>query len=241
MLAEGPLFNLQPWVQRLEFGDGRICLVVDDALREPEHLRQIAVQRRDEFVHAPYNAYPGIELPIAGDLPRQLDEFFARHVRAQLGGRRTLKMNCRLAMATTPPRRLQPRQWICHRDSAWVDPLQAISASVLYLFDDASLGGTSFYAPRIPANEVDQLVHDSGTMDAAEFSARRGLQASYMDASNAYFERVGRVPAKWNRIIFYDGRMFHSGEIGGPAALTGDPMTGRLTLNGFFTCRRSAS
>ncbi len=41
-------------------------------------------------------------------------------------------------------------------------------------------------------------------------------------------------------MIFYDGRIFHSGEIGSAQALNGDPMTGRLTLNGFFTCSRKA-
>lgn len=44
----------------------------------------------------------------------------------------------------------------------------------------------------------------------------------------------------WNRMIFYDGRLFHSGGVGGARALTGDPATGRLTLNGFFTCSRPA-
>jgi hypothetical protein len=28
---------------------------------------------------------------------------------------------------------------------------------------------------------------------------------------------------------------FHSGDIGRPEALTEDPLTGRLTFNGFFT------
>ncbi|MEO7251592.1 MAG: DUF6445 family protein, partial [Arenimonas sp.] len=59
--------------------------------------------------------------------------------------------------------------------------------------------------------------------------------------SNQYFERIGRVEAKWNRMIFYDGRTFHSGEVGSSRALGGDPMSGRLTLNGFFTCTRKAT
>jgi len=49
------------------------------------------------------------------------------------------------------------------------------------------------------------------------------------------------VPARWNRMIFYAGTIFHSGEIAHPQLLTDDPRTGRLTLNGFFTCRRSAT
>lgn len=239
--AEASLFRPDPRVQRVDFAGGSYCLVVDDALRNPEALRQWAIARRGEFVHAPSNAYPGIELPLPGGPSRQLDDFFRLHIRPVMGLRRTLRMHSRLAMATTPPGDLLPRQWLCHRDNAWVDPGHAIAASVLYLFEDASMGGTNFYSPRLPAHEVDLLVHDSSTLDAAQFSARHGWQAGYMSGSNAFFERVGSIAARWNRIIFYDGRLFHSGEIGHQRALNGDPATGRLTLNGFFTCSRKAA
>jgi hypothetical protein len=46
--------------------------------------------------------------------------------------------------------------------------------------------------------------------------------------------------AKWNRLIFYDGAMLHSGDIRRPEKLSADPRAGRLTLNGFFTSRRHA-
>lgn len=239
--AERSLFREHPRVDRVELDGGKDCLVVDDALRDPEALRQLAIARRGEFVHAPFNAYPGIELPMPGEVSRQLDDFFRLHIRGLMDCRRTVRMHSRLAMATTPPGELLPRQWLCHRDDAWVDPGHAIAASVLYLFDDPSLGGTNFYAARIPAREVDLLVHDSSTLDAAQFAARHDWQAGYMSGSNACFERIGAVQARWNRIIFYDGRLFHSGEIGDPRALNGDPATGRLTLNGFFTCRRNAA
>jgi hypothetical protein len=46
--------------------------------------------------------------------------------------------------------------------------------------------------------------------------------------------------AAWNRMIFYDGGLFHSADISQPSLNSADPRTGRLTLNGFFTCRRNA-
>jgi hypothetical protein len=49
------------------------------------------------------------------------------------------------------------------------------------------------------------------------------------------------VPAKWNRLIFYDGGMLHSGDIRKPERMSPDPRVGRLTLNGFFTSRRRAA
>jgi len=49
------------------------------------------------------------------------------------------------------------------------------------------------------------------------------------------------IPAKWNRLIFYDGGVLHSGDITAPQKLSNDPVAGRLTLNGFFTCRRNVA
>jgi hypothetical protein len=112
--------------------------------------------------------------------------------------------------------------------------------SVLYLFRDPALGGTSFYVPRQSPSATDRIQYDSQTLGAAQFSARYGLRPGYMDGSNAYFDCVARVPAAWNRMILYDAGFFHSGDIGRPDLLTTDPATARLTLNGFFSCRRQA-
>lgn len=103
---------------------------------------------------------------------------------------------------------------------------QCIAASVLYLFGDAALGGTSFYVPRRPMDEIARLVHDSRTMGVEAFSARHGLRAGYMSGSNAYFELVLTVPARWNRLIFYDGGVFHCGQIAAPEKLSADPRSG---------------
>ena len=56
-----------------------------------------------------------------------------------------------------------------------------------------------------------------------------------------WFEKVGTVPPRWNRVIFYDGSLFHCSDIPEPGRLSPDPRQGRLTLNGFFTCRRRAA
>jgi hypothetical protein len=159
------------------------------------------------------------------------------HARAHLGGRRTTGAAVRLAMVTTPPHRLDPRQWQCHRDRYSDDPDAVLyAASVMYLFRDPTLGGTSFYAPRQPPDKIDRMLIDSQQLNAKAFAERHGVRAGYMEGSNAFFERVAQVPAAWNRMIFYDGGMFHSGDIDRPEALVADPRTGRLTMNGFFTC-----
>ena len=236
-----PQFNPRPRIQTVPIGPGAACLVVDDALLNPDQLVELAVLHGAEFTRAAGSAYPGFELWMPPAFASRLDDFFRIHLRGPLGGRRTLGLNCRLSMVTVPPHELDPRQWQCHRDRVADDPREFLfAASVLYLFREPRLGGTSFYVPRQAAAETDRLVADSQLLDARGFGARYGLQAGYMAGSNAYFERAAQVGAAWNRMIFYDGGLFHSGDVDDPQLLSTDPTRGRLTLNAFFTCKRSA-
>ena len=50
-----------------------------------------------------------------------------------------------------------------------------------------------------------------------------------------------RVPAKFNRLVVFDGACWHAPDISEAGRLTGDPATGRLVLEGRFACRRRAS
>jgi hypothetical protein len=84
------------------------------------------------------------------------------------------------------------------------------------------------------------VVADSQALDAQAFSARYGWQPGYMNGSNDHFERVAQVPAAWNRMIFYNGGLFHSADVAEPARMRADALRGRLTLNSFITCRKSA-
>lgn len=231
------MFNPNPRIEAIPISDRHACYVIDDALREPQRWVDDIAGRAAELQHSLHNAYPGPELRMPDAISTQLDQFFASHVRRLLGARRTLRMYSRLSLTTTPPDQLEPRQWLCHVDRLEVEPGQRLAASVLYLFQDSTLGGTSFYMPRRPLPEIAALVQESATLPADAFAAKHGLQSGYMIESNAFFEKVLTVPARWNRIIFYDGSVFHSGDIAHPERLSADPQTGRLTLNGFFICQ----
>jgi hypothetical protein len=230
-------FNPQPTIRSVPLPFGHAVVVIDDVLRDPDGLVDWA---RGRQFHAPDFPYPGLIVDGPKALSDRFLDFFAQHARSRLGARRTLAHDVRLSMVCTPPAQLDPRQWQCHRDRVATDPSILFVGSVLYLFRDPALGGTSFYVPRQSPGETDRIVVDSQTLDAAQFSARYGLQPGYMDGSNAYFDCVARVPAAWNRMILYDAGFFHSGDIGRPELLTTDPATARLTLNGFFTCRRKS-
>ena len=235
------MFNPNPQITALPIDARHNCYVIDNALAEPERWVEYAAKCQHEFRIEGFNAYPGPELRLPDGVSRRLDEFFMLHIRNLLGARRTLHMYSRLAMVTASPETLEPRQWVCHRDRMGVPPEQCVAASVLYLFKDSSFGGTSFFKPRQPTFEIDLLVHDSGTLTRAAFASKYALAAGYLTESNAYFEKICAVPARWNRIIFYDGSLFHCSHIIAPDRLSADPRVGRLTLNGFFTCRRNAA
>lgn len=234
-------FNPQPRFSEVTIGGGRTCIVLDNVLADPDAWIAYAAARQAQFVHSGANAYPGPELPLPPPAVESLDGCFAQHARREMGGRRTLRRHARLSIATRTPEQLMPRQWLCHVDRLDVVPGERIAASVLYLFRDESLGGTAFFRPLRPPAEIAGLVQASAKMPAEEFRAWSGLSPGYMTTSGDWFERVASVPARFNRLIFYPGSIFHCADITAPERLTADPRTGRLTLNGFFVVRPTAA
>lgn len=238
--AAARYFNPTPSIRVVPVGPDRVCVVIDDVLTDPAGLVEWAAGQT--FSPPRGYPYPGVVLAVPEALTRQVGDCFTLHARARLGARRTLDLVVRLSLAAAPPEELAPIQWQCHRDRIVEGPRQTLfAASVLYLFRNPALGGTSFYLPKLAAEQLDRLVADSHVLGAAAFGARYGLSAGYMHGSNAYFEQVARVGAAWNRMICYDGGQFHSADIDDTTSLSADPRIGRLTLNGFFTCRRNAS
>lgn len=234
-------FNVTPRVEVRQLGGGATVFVIDDALAQPRRFVDFAADHWANARETAHNAFPGPELPMPDAFTARLEDWFNQHLRRALGGRRTLRTHSRFAMATLAPARLQPRQWLCHRDRDAVHPGERVAASVLYLFDDAALGGTAFYAPTRDALATARLVHDSSTLDAAAFRAEHPEVApGYLVESNAWFKRLGAIEPCFNRLIAYDGDLFHTSDVTDPARLSRDPRTGRLTINGFFTLRAAA-
>ena len=232
------MFNPNAQLRVEAFEDRYTCIVVDDALRDPDQLVRYAAAHRDAFRPAA-TAYPGVSLAAPADVANALAAYFALQVRRRFDARRLVNLNCVLSMVTVPPAALRPAQWLCHNDPLTLDPRQSIQASVLYLFKDVRLGGTSFYSSTRSPQETARMFDDAVQLSPAAFTRRYAITPGYMLGSNAYFRQVGSIAARWNRLIFYDGRVLHSGDIAAPEKLTSDPLTGRLTLNGFFTCRKN--
>ncbi|HEU4777259.1 MAG TPA: DUF6445 family protein [Telluria sp.] len=227
------MFNPRPTIRTIPITGSHTCTVIDDFLLEPDKLVQFAVAQRAQFAMDADNYYPGPELGLGPFVAHALDQFFMLHVRRAFGARRTLHAMARLALATLPGAQLNGLQRLCHRDAITLPAGEGVAASVAYLFDAPEMGGTSFYLPR---------QSDQETADCLRRAADGTLtvEPSYLHQSNAWFEQVCTVPAKYNRAIFYEGTVFHAAQIARPELLSADPQRGRLTMNGFFRFRRNA-
>ncbi|RSZ60145.1 hypothetical protein HF313_21570 [Massilia atriviolacea] len=230
------MFNPRPQMRYVAIPGHAPCVVVDDFLRDPHALVAQAVAAQAQFAVDPANYYPGPELDLGRDTSLRLDEFFIQHVRRALGAQRTVSVAARLALATLQPAELHPLQRLCHRDCAELAPGVGAAAAVVYLFDDARLGGTGFYRPTQGPEHTARVLRDA---HAGRVSP--GHADGYLSASNADFELLCAIPARFNRAIFYDGEIFHAAQIAAPALLHPDPARGRLTMNGFFRFRKRSA
>lgn len=159
----------------------------------------------------------------------------ARWVRA---ARRVLRSASRLSLLTSPIAALVPAHWIPRRERTFA-PEQCIAVAELFLFHDATLGGTHFFAPRVSAQALEQLEHDADALSPDAFSQRHAIAAGFPHASSAYFAHVRTVPARWNRLLIHDGSTFHAPAIADPSRLSTDPRQGRLTLQAVLVCSRN--
>jgi len=234
------MFNPRPRIEALRIDATRTAWVIDDVLTDPRGWVEIAGEHAASFDAAPFNAYPGLEWRMGPEVDAPLAEFFMQHLRSRLGHRRTVSMYSRLSLATLQAHQLRPLQRICHRDRLGAEAGQGVAACVLYLFDNPALGGTSFYAPRRPIEQIDADIRRWNTLSDDAFAQETGALSAYLTISTAHFELLATVPAAFNRAVFYDGGQFHSSHITQPELLSADPQRGRLTLNGFFLCRLQA-
>jgi hypothetical protein len=230
------VFNPRPTVRYVPIAGHAPCVVVDDFLLDPRALVAQAIAAQADFAVDPANYYPGPELDLGRETALRLDEFFIQHVRRALGAQRTISVAARLALATLPAADLHPLQRLCHRDCTGLAPGVGAAAAVVYLFEDARLGGTSFYRPTQGLEHTARVLREAHAGIASDAHA-----PGYLTASNADFEQLCTVPAQFNRAIFYDGEIFHAAQIDNPALLDADPARGRLTMNGFFRFRKRSA
>ena len=91
------MFNPHATMQVVNFGDRHFCLVVDDALLEPERLVQFAAARSEAFRPVDFSVYPGIYLMAPADVANGLNELFRQQVRRRFDARRCVHWQIRFS------------------------------------------------------------------------------------------------------------------------------------------------
>src|SRR5437588_512191 len=169
----GRFFDPAPRVSAVPIVPGEFCIVVDQALANPDGLVGWAAMQ--DFRPPQGFPYPGVIVDAPPAVSAMVGDYFAQYVRGRLGGRRTLSTTVRLSLVTLSPHELRPVQWQCHRDRLGPAPHDLrLAGMVAYLFRDTELGGTSFYRSLLSDEETERMINDAGRMSAAEFSARYG-------------------------------------------------------------------
>jgi tryptophan halogenase len=234
------LLNPNPNVQTIHLANGRQVYVIDDFVQNPETLMSLAQSVSNQF-HVPAgHPYPGPQLLLPPDMASQLEAYFEQHIRLRLAAGPSLGMYGRFSRVTQDSATLNAVQRICHTDDSNVEPGNMISALVHYLFQDEKLGGTVLFRSLMSDEETQKFLRDATSMEGTAFGDKYGIPSGYMTQSNRYFEVIGRVPAKWNRAVFYDGSIFHSGDIQWSSPSGYQAGMGRLTVNAFFKSKRTA-
>jgi hypothetical protein len=236
-----PLLNPHPQISVVPIFDGRQCVIIDDFMLEPEVLVDYAARNHAFFKEDSRNYYPGPELPLGGTFPARVQDCFLQHARTLLKARRMISMVSRLSLVTRHPIQVLPAQRLPHQDSAGLPAGQGMAAMVLYLFKDERFGGTSFFKPRVPMPEITALLQEFKRQELAGETLPADESPTFAIGSSRYFEKVLTITPRYNRAIFYDGAVFHSGDLHAPELMKNDPLTGRLTVNAFFRMRMAAA
>ena len=235
-------FRINPNVEvRLhKIAEGRNCAIVDNVLQDPESLVDFAIQHASRFAWQPMPPGPRFMLDnnALEDLQRLIRLKLSRHFPIHRTG---IKLNACLSNVTLAPEKLSRLQRMCHIDRR-SSPTRRTYAGLIYLFKNPNLGGTAFYRwkkPEVIINAEKLFQHNPTTamkyLDEASEIFRDPPQ--YMTASNDMAELLSVVPAKFNRLVFYNGEMPHSGHIVNPYLLSKDLTKGRLTFNFFASVK----
>ncbi len=233
--------NPNAGIEVRQIDDDNYCVVVDDFLRDPEGVVQIACDNADAF-ELQEIGYPGVLLEISPNVMDEVHYFLrSRMSRAFAFMKGGIRTSTYLSMATRQPDELAPLQRLCHSD-----PRESADrrnyAGLVYLFKNEALGGTGFYRWK-----EQKLIEEATALEIeAPGSSLPFLQEHfsmyreaprYMSGSNEVAELLLEIPARFNRFIFYSGDLPHSAHIPSPELLSADFASGRLTLNCFASVR----
>lgn len=242
-MAEPPIIRVSRLseIEMREVGNGQCYAIVDDFLDNPHDLISNVAAYAGKFVSEPMG-HPSRGRGLSG---REL-QGVQRFIRSRLSRtfpfyRAGVLLNAFLSNVSLKPEELSVFHRMCHIDPR-IDPDLHAYSGVVYLFVNPELGGTAFYRWKAKDIAVRTYSLASRDQDAAlkyleEHTETFRKPPQYMTGSNEIAELLAVVPARFNRLVFYNGEVPHGPHITRPELLSSDPATGRLTLNLFAGVR----
>lgn len=183
-------------------------VIIDDFHPDTDSLERDASNISD-FCARENDFYPGVKFALKSN---DYADIFKQYIDQLTGvlGRVKCLAECTYAIANKRSADLLPIQCIPHYDTADVRQF----ALVHYLCKP-DWGGTAFYRHRSTQIEgVDSDNQQSYLRALNREATTHGLPpAQYINASNALFEQIAAVQARFNRAIIYPASLLHSGNI----------------------------
>ena len=204
-------------------------LILDDFWPGPDVLREDAAMLRLQPI-GPH--YPGLRATI----PPMLAERMRQRIAPLLATHFDLDpapavSEAYYSLVTTPPGDLAPIQRLPHFDG-----VEDRRIALLLFLGHGPQGGTAFYRERTTGFErisAERLAPYRTGLDAA--IRQYGLpEPAYIEGDTPLFEQIARHDACHNRALVYRGNRLHCAWLPDTVPITGNPLTGRLTLNLFL-------
>lgn len=200
--------------------------VLDDFAPQPDALRAAAAEAAFEPGR---HHYPGVRAPIPGAYLESQLPIIAAAARLVFGASGEVRLiDASFSIVTTPPEALSVAQRLPHCDAFTPDRI----ALVHYLSPEGG-DGTAFYRHR--ATGFERVTEARRAAYFAALDAEHAPPAGYIAGDTAAFEIVHRAEARYNRALLYRSWNLHSGAIAPGAALSADPLAGRLTVTAFLS------
>lgn len=207
----------------------RPLIAIDDFWPDPDALRQDAASLRMSAI-GPH--YPGVRAVVPtrvadtmrGRIAPLLSEHFAIDPAPAVS-------EAYYSLLTTAPADLAPIQRLPHFDG--VEPRRI---AMLLFLGHGEQGGTAFYRQRATGYEsIDATRLDRFKTELESGVRTHGMpEASYIAGDTPLYECIAIQPARFNRALVYAGNTLHCAYLPPTAALSDDPLAGRLTLNLFL-------
>ena len=228
-------FAADPAITHHQIGQERQPVIaIDGVMEDARPLVDFAVAHGG-FTDAMAGLYPGLRAPMPLDYVRALVARLDPLIRRTwaLGAVKLVQADCVYSLVTTPPERLVPLQRIPH-----IDTTNPLHFAALHFLCGPPFGGTAFF--RQIATGFEAITPERET---AYDRARDGVLPDdraaprYIAEGNHDYERIALFDARFDRLLVYRSNALHSGHIPDPAALSQNPVTGRLTANIFIGYR----